>query len=258
MWTIRRKTPPMRGTKVLRMQKALRMSSFAKVLGRPGEGFCPGPIDGEAGPKTLGAMKRAKFWLGYSRPNRSGGWLLLAYLEKRRKLTSGMRRRRVKRIEAKPKTPLRSLAYKHAISQLGQREGGYNICKFTKWWWRGRSWRIGWCSIFASWCYRQAGSKTFYPCRFVSGLFTAEGYSDYSEAMLIDAKARRRGLSVVSAPEPGDLVVWQWDTGATDHTSIFERLQGGMVVSIDGNVPDVVKRCVRSKSRVRAFIRVSK
>lgn len=258
IWIIRRGA---KGKKVLACQKAMASNSFAPPFDDKDHSFEPGPVDGDFGSKTGGAAKRAKWALGYPSwlcHGRTMGWRFLAFLRKKRNLPRSYVRRRKARIAAVPEESLRGKALKHAISQIGQRESAYNVTKFTKWWWLGRSWAIGWCSIFASWCYVQAGSKTFYPCRFVSGLFTAEGYSDYSEAMLLDAINHRRGLDVVTNPEPGDLVVWQWDVGATDHTSIFEKFSGGMVVSIDGNVPDVVKRCVRSKSRVRAFIRVSR
>jgi hypothetical protein len=99
MRTIRKTSPPMRGADVRRLQQALAVNPFARALGQGG-GFAPGPIDGIAGAKTIAAIKRAKHALGYPRPNESGGWLLLAYLEKRRKITPGMRKRREARIAA--------------------------------------------------------------------------------------------------------------------------------------------------------------
>ena len=99
MRTIRKTSPPMRGADVRRLQRALAANPFARALGQGG-GFAPGTIDGIAGAKTLAAIKRAKHALGYQSPNESGGWLLLAYLEKRRKITPGMRKRREARIAA--------------------------------------------------------------------------------------------------------------------------------------------------------------
>lgn len=83
-------------TKVRRMQAALQRNSFDDHLPRP---FYVGRIDGVFGPRTAAACKRAKFWLGYSQPSASGGYLLLAFLEKRYKLPGALRERRVERLE---------------------------------------------------------------------------------------------------------------------------------------------------------------
>ena len=100
----------------------------------------------------------------------------------------------------------------------------------------------------------QAKSKAFRPCTVIAGRVLREGFSDFSDEILAAARAHKYGLVEISQPIRGCFCIWQWDTGSTDHTSVFEKMEGGMVVSIDGNVPDLVKRCVRSRSRVVAFV----
>lgn len=97
MRTIKATSPPMRGKDVKRLQKALATNPFGRKFGYV-NGFGPGPIDGEAGPKTLAACKRAKYCLGYARTTKVGGAKLLAYLEKRRLIGPAMRIRRAARI----------------------------------------------------------------------------------------------------------------------------------------------------------------
>ena len=95
-WTLKRGE---RGTKVRRMQAALKRNPFARAFGQ-GAGFYTGAVDGVFGPATRTAVKKAKFALGYSRPNETAGYLLLAFLERRLDITTAMRKRRVARIEA--------------------------------------------------------------------------------------------------------------------------------------------------------------
>lgn len=244
--------PYMHGADVKTLQRAL-------TVGKYGD-FRPGAIDGVAGPKTCDAIRRAKFKLGYLRVNRRAGSLLLARLTGDRPLTAAMKTRRLKRLTTKPITEksLREKAYQVAVAEIGHRESSYNVCKYTIWWFRKHKWAVGWCSIFASYCYKKAGSKVFRSCTVVGGKLISEGYTDYSEQILADAIAGKNGMSIVKNPERGDWVVWQWDTGATDHSSILESCTSSTVVSIDGNVPDVVKRCTRSRGSVRAFIRITK
>ncbi len=133
---------------------------------------------------------------------------------------------------------------------------GSNNTKGSQWWWRRA---IGWCTVFASWCYWKAGSKVFRPNVLQAGRIIRAGYSQWSEQILIDARAGRvTGLRLVKHPLPGDLVLWDWDGGYTDHTSVGEVYDGGNVTSIDGNVgAGYVERRTRSRGLVAAFVRVT-
>ncbi len=256
--TIYLRSPYMRGPDVLRLQRALANNPFDDKLKRTD----PGPIDGIAGPLTMRAAKLAKYWLGYREPKMTAGNLLVSYLTKERKLTAAMRARRVERIEKfNDSTTLAERIYKIAEAELGTAEAPSNVNKYTRWWFGGREYPIGNCSIFASWCAAQAGSTEFYPCRMDAvGAVIAEGFSDYSEEMLIAARSGQHGLRVITSPVQGCLVVWQWDAGATDHTSIFVSRARGQVTSIDANVYDASKgrdavcRRTRPESAVVAYL----
>lgn len=105
MRTIREKTPPMQGADVRALQVALARNPLGAAFDRVG--FDPGPVDGIAGPKTLAAIEQAKYALGYKTADRKGGALLLAFLERRRRITPAMRKRRVARIERHDETMAR-------------------------------------------------------------------------------------------------------------------------------------------------------
>jgi len=253
--------PYFKGENVKRLQRALRSNSFSAKGRSAGVTFDPGPIDGVFGPKTATACKRAKWWLGYPRRNvvRSGGQQLYDLLTKKRKLKRAQVERRKKRIAARlAKTTLAKRTYQKAKAEIGAPgsvESPKDVNKYTKWWFGGWGYPIGNCSIFASWCCAMAGSKHFYPCKMSkSGRVLAEGFSDYSEEMLVAARAGRHGLRVISSPVKGCLVVWNWDGGGTDHTSVFESRGGGQVTTIDANCPDRVARRTRSESLVTAYI----
>lgn len=234
------RSPYMRGPDVLRLQRALANNPFDDGLKRTD----PGPLDGIAGPLTMRAARLAKYWLGYREPEMSAGALLVSYLAKERPLTPAMRARRVERMERfVENTTLAERIYKIAVAELGTAEAPSNVNKYTRWWFGGRDYPIGNCSIFASWCAAQAGSTEFYPCRVNAvGGVVAEGFSDYSEEMLVAARSGQHGLRVITSPVQGCLIVWQWDAGGTDHTSVFEKRSAGKVTSIDANVYDADKR----------------
>ena len=113
--------------------------------------------------------------------------------------------------------------------------------------------------MFVSWCYVKAGCSkdTFDPndnrYAFVPFLVNA-------------AEEGRHNFRVVSNPEPGDLVAYQFDSDSNeDHIGIFEgwSTKGSTFVAIEGNTSlssdangGQVMRRTRSKSLVARFIRV--
>jgi len=94
----------------------------------------------------------------------------------------------------------------------------------------------------------------------VDGRSRQTDHSQWSEQVLIDARAGRvTGLRLVKRPLPGDLVLWDWDGGCTDHTSVGEAYDAGNVTSVDGNVgAGYVERRTRSRGLVTAFARVTR
>jgi hypothetical protein len=84
-----------------------------------------------------------------------------------------------------------------------------------------------WCAMFVSWCYEHAGG---------SPSFAQNSRYAYCPYILSDAQAERNGLSVVSEPIAGDLVLYDWEGGDVDHIGLFEAWSGGRTFqAIEGN-----------------------
>ena len=191
--TLHYTTPPMHGEDVKTLQRALDKNAHWKADFLTGAG-----IDGEYGLYTSQAVYRAKYWLGYAKPDKVSGTMLVDYLTKRRELTPDMKTRRAARIKAKAETPIRLKALANLKKHLGEKENppGSNICPITK------KWHIygAWCCMGASEGYVEAGSKSF------------RRSDKYTSCGIIAAAAEmgRDGLSVTRDPKPGDLVLMKW------------------------------------------------
>lgn len=227
--------------------------------------FHPGPADGEFGEMTARACKRAKYWLGYPTAKIAGtyGDRLDGFLTGRRDLPYLYVLRRARRKRRAARTPLREKALARARSQIGVKESpaGSNNVLYSRWY-RGISPANGWawCAMFVTWCYVLEGAKGF-----------ARGSRwAYTPFMLFDARAGRNGLAVVRDPQPGDVVLYDWDKLSGPpamHVGLFERwtdrgagrftaIEGNTAVGNDSNGGAVMRRD-RSTSQVAAFVHVS-
>ncbi len=83
-----------------------------------------------------------------------------------------------------------------------------------------------WCGAFVSWVYAQAGMP-------LGTIDYLKGFAGCPYAVKNVAKWGK----IVTAPEAGDVVFFDWDkNGRHDHTGIFEKdLGGGFFSSIEGN-----------------------
>jgi hypothetical protein len=113
-----------------------------------------------------------------------------------------------------------------AQSQIGVTESpaNSNQCKYTDWYGM-----LGpWCAMFCTWCDQLGGAPTL---AFVRGSRYA-----YVPYIVQDARYGKYGLSITSAPKPGDLVCydWSWD-GEYDHVGIFESGNASDWTAIEGN-----------------------
>lgn len=236
----------MRGYDVRKVQSRLVGNKYKK--------FYSGNIDGEWGPKSAAATKSAKYWLGYPRRkiNSRLGEKLYRYLgDTPLPVTYKIRRKtrlRANRISQREKALL------IAKKELGIKEFPYgsNIVKYSTWYGLNGPW----CAMFITWCYAQAGNKN-----------TFKRGSNYAYCPFIvnDARAERNGLRTVSKPIPGDLVLYDWDGGVSDHIGIFERwvTPGSSFLAIEGNTSlgnqsngGQVMRRLRFQSQVEIFARV--
>jgi hypothetical protein len=248
----------MRGYQVRNLQMSLQDNAYGNFL--PGG---DGAVDSEYGPLTAQAVHRAKFWLGYSAStiNQVAGGHLRDLLAGKAKLSLAMAARRHVRVAqhqaALKARPTRVKALGYAISQIGQTEhpANSNICKFTEWYGEDGA---PWCAMFVSWCYVQAGSKAFQ-----AGVHYA-----YCPYIVADARAGRNNLTITHDPQPGDLVLYDWDgDGVADHVGLFREWNGpGHVAftAVEGNTSGssnsnggiVMNRPDRLIGEVIAFVHV--
>jgi hypothetical protein len=171
-------------------------------------------VDGEFGLYTAQAVYRAKYWLGYRTPDKSGGELLVRRLTMQVDITPEMKQRRADRLAKKAAEPLRLKALAKMKGHLGEKEhpAGSNICVVTK------KWHIygPWCCMGVSEAYIEAGSKSF------------RRSTKYTSCGVIAAAAEqgRDGLSVTKDPKPGDLVLMKWPGLSSyrfDHIEMVEQ-----------------------------------
>jgi len=115
-----------------------------------------------------------------------------------------------------------------AQMQLGN-EGGLKYCE-----WYGYPYRVEWCVIFVSWCADQCG-------------YLDEGVLPKMEGVLplVDwFRERDQWQYRDYEPNPGDLIFYDWENdGIADHVGIVERVENGLIYSVEGNVDD---RCIEN------------
>lgn len=140
-----------------------------------------------------------------------------------------------------------------AVKELGTKEhpANSNNVKYNTWYYGRNVYGSGypWCMAFVQWCYQMAGVRL--PLKTASCGALLRFYKTTDPAC------------VVTDPQPGDIVIFDFPGGAdTDHTGIFESAAGNMVTTIDGNTGTTsdanggaVMRRTRDKSVVRAYIR---
>jgi hypothetical protein len=222
-----------------------------------GKAFYRGKVDGQFGPATAQAAKRAKYVLGYALKDVTPiyGDQLHGYLAGR-KTTIAMRLRARSRAKAATATPMRVKAWNFMHAHLGDKEfpAGSNRVPWASEWYGV----IGpWCAMSVTRAYVDGGSKAF-----VRGSRYA-----YVPFILADAHGLRNGLSITTKPQKGDLVLYDWDNdGTPDHvglftewtsTTAFRTIEGNTAIGNNSNGGEVMVRD-RSTSDVAAFVHVSK
>ena len=112
-----------------------------------------------------------------------------------------------------------------ALSQLG------NVGGQPYWSWYGFESRVDWCACFVSWCANECG------------YLDAGVIPKFASCSIGIQWFRERGLwqDGSYAPRPGDLIFFDWDDedegqdGAADHVGIVEKVDGGIVYTVEGN-----------------------
>ena len=123
-----------------------------------------------------------------------------------------------------------------ALTQLGN-EGG-----MPYWSWYGFDRRVEWCACFVSWCANECG-------------YLEDGIIP-KYARCVDGvrwfRDRGQWLDRDQVPEQGMIIFFDWDDpggfagpqdGESDHTGIVERVENGIVHTVEGNSGDMCRQC---------------
>ena len=115
-----------------------------------------------------------------------------------------------------------------ALTQVG------NVGGEPYWSWYGFTNHVEWCACFVSWCADQCGylDNGAYP-KFSGCVFGMQWF-------------QQRGLWLDGSvePMPGMLIFFDWATqdGVPDHVGIVEKVENGMVYTVEGNSRDMCRQ----------------
>ena len=115
-----------------------------------------------------------------------------------------------------------------ALSQVG------NVGGEPYWSWYGFSSHVEWCACFVSWCADQCGylDSGTYP-KFSGCVFGMQWFQQ--RGLWLDGSAE---------PVPGMLIFFDWATqdGVPDHVGIVEKVENGVVYTVEGNSRDMCRQ----------------
>jgi peptidoglycan hydrolase-like protein with peptidoglycan-binding domain len=236
-------TPHMTGDDVKYAQTLLKRAGYYKS----GTG-------GEFGPLTAQACYRAKYWLGYAKPDQTFGSSLEKLLLGKAQPAPEAQKRITRRKKQAQLKPLREKALAQMQKFVGLAEepaGSNHVPAINSWWGQGDA---AWCARTVSKAYILAGSKAF----------TRGGKYQYVPTLVGDARAGRNGLAVTLDPQPGDLVCYDWHgnhfTNDDNHVGMFVSGTKSSFKAIEGNISskcDFQSRSSRSASEI-VFVHVGK
>ena len=117
-----------------------------------------------------------------------------------------------------------------ALSQIG------NVGGEPYWSWYGFSSRVEWCACFVSWCADQCGYIENGIIPKYAGCVNGVNWF----------KQRNQWADNSIEPTPGMIIFFDWDNkgssgpqdGLSDHTGIVERVENGIVYTVEGNTSD--------------------
>lgn len=115
-----------------------------------------------------------------------------------------------------------------ALSQVG------NVGGEPYWSWYGFTNHVEWCACFVSWCADQCGylDSGVYP-KFSGCVFGMQWFQQ--RGLWLDGSAE---------PVPGMLIFFDWATqdGVPDHVGIVEKVENGIVYTVEGNSRDMCRQ----------------
>lgn len=115
-----------------------------------------------------------------------------------------------------------------ALSQVG------NVGGEPYWSWYGFTNHVEWCACFVSWCADQCG------------YLDSGAYPKFSGCVFGMQWFQQRGLWLDGStePVPGMLIFFDWATqdGVPDHVGIVEKVENGIVYTVEGNSRDMCRQ----------------
>jgi hypothetical protein len=121
-----------------------------------------------------------------------------------------------------------------ALSQLG------NVGGDTYWSWYGFDSHVEWCACFVSWCANECGYLDIGVIpKFASCAVGVQWFQD-----------REQWQDGFAEPSAGMVIFFDWDSkgssgpqdGQPDHVGIVEKVEDGIIYTIEGNSSDSVRR----------------
>lgn len=122
-----------------------------------------------------------------------------------------------------------------AKTQLGIEEDppGSNSVVYNKIYY-GSDTRLPWCVVFIWWLFDTLGASNL----FCGGQKTA--YVPF-----VEDYAKKHNQWVSGDYKPGDLCIFNWDGGETDHIGLIIEVNGNSITTIEGNCNDKVSQMMR-------------
>lgn len=126
-----------------------------------------------------------------------------------------------------------------ALSQIG------NVGGEPYWSWYGFGSRVEWCACFVSWCADQCGYIETGVCPKYAGCVNGVAWF----------KEHNQWVDGSETPSPGMIIFYDWDSpngesgpqdGLSDHTGIVERVENGIVYTVEGNSGNSCRQCHRA------------
>ena len=110
------------------------------------------------------------------------------------------------------------------------------IRRLAYWSWYGFNSRVEWCACFVSWCANECG---YIDAGVIPKFAGCTGGSNWF-------KDRGQWQDGDYEPRPGDLIFFDWDNKGSsgpqddvpDHVGIVERVENGVVYTVEGNTSD--------------------
>lgn len=118
-----------------------------------------------------------------------------------------------------------------ALAQVG------NVGGETYWRWYGFETRVDWCAIFVSWCANECGYLE-------NGVLPSFAVCRVGEEWF---RTHNQWKDNTYTPNPGDIIFFDWASdggqdGIPNHVGIVEKVENGIVYSIEGNSDDACRQ----------------